>query len=339
MWRAVASLLVSLWLGLPLSVNAHPLAPALLELHASPAGAVEVLWRQYAVQQAGNLEVTPRLPPDCKPESAVTTELEAHGALVKRWRMQCPPGDWTGRRIAVAGLRADGMNVIVRLTDQHGERAQRLLSAGDTDFLVPSPAAPAAVLSRYLKLGAAHLAGGLDHLLFLVGLLMVVRGRGRLFGCVTAFTVGHSLTLALAVLGLVRVDSMLMELGIALSLLILARELLARRPGLLRRKPLLMAGLFGLLHGLGFASALHDIGIPAQQIVLALLGFNLGIELGQLLVIAAAILCTRCWLLWGPEQTGLGRAGPLIPAYILGAAAAYWTLVRATALQLAAPML
>ena len=192
----------------------------------------------------------------------------------------------------------------------------------------PLSLSPAQVVHRYVKLGALHIAGGPDHLLFVAGLLLLATGLRRMLLTLSAFTLGHSMTLALAVLGIVKPAVPLIEVLIALSVLLLARELGcppgAAPPSLSRRSPATLALLFGLLHGLGFAGALTQAGLPPAQLPLSLLCFNLGVELGQLVFVLAIQVPLRA-LLWAL------RTKPRLmqlPGYALGTLAMLWTLQR-----------
>ena len=357
-----------LGLLLPALAAAHPLAPALLQLQESAPGHYDVLWRT-SVTRAQRLDVAPELPSDCLASGEPQIATEGGDAVVARWQVQCASA-LTGRRIAVQGLAQSGINVIVHIRSASGV-IDALLGPDQTEFVVPEPAAQSPVFGSYLRLGVEHLLGGFDHLLFVAGLLLLdlfpkilsaspvsqtarmplwgvpTGGRRRiklsgpglvrrwrpLLLTITAFTLGHSLTLALASLGLIKVPQAWAELGIALSILLLAVEI-ARpasvAPSLLRRWPWLMAAGFGLLHGLGFAGVLGETGLPQGAIVQALLAFNLGIELGQLLWVLA--LLGLAWaglkLLRNPSET----TARVLPAYLIGSLAAYWCWDRLAAL-------
>ena len=281
--------------------RAHPLAPALLEVVERPGAHVEVAFRQPATRVPG-VALEPRLPSTCRRTSPVRVERDG-AAVVERFEATCGPGGLIGSRLAVAGLAASPTDVLLRVVLGNGDRVQAVLSAARPDYLVPAHASRIEVSRQYATLGVTHIAGGFDHLLFVLGLLMLVAGDvRRLLLTVTAFTVGHSVTLSLAVLGVVRFPTGAIELAIALSVFLLAVELCrspAERPSPLRRFPWLMAGGFGLLHGFGFAGALARVGLPDAEIPLALLAFN------------------------------GARAEPI---YALGTLAAFWCLERVVAL-------
>lgn len=187
------------------------------------------------------------------------------------------------------------------------------------------------VARSYLGLGIEHLLTGLDHVLFVIGLVLLVSSWRSLIATVTSFTLGHSVTLTLATLEVVSVPTLVFELAIAFSILVLGAELAREEPGetWLRRRPWAMAFGFGLLHGLGFAGALSEIGLPAADIPLALFSFNVGIELGQLLIVAPLALAIA---FAGERLRALPAPLLRVPAYVIGSLAAYWCIERAALL-------
>jgi HupE / UreJ protein len=316
------------WLGLllawPALAGAHPLAPALLELRESAPQRYEVLWRTTVAQVRG-VEVAPELPASCTavtPRQRAVTDGEA---LEARWSVHCE-GGLQGQQLAVAGLDGSGINVVIRLEELNGAVVSGILDLGAPRFTVPARGTTAQRFGQYVRLGTGHLLTGLDHVLFVLGLLCIVSGARALVVTITSFTLGHSLTLAAAALGVVRFDAALAELGIALSLVAVAFAILrpAGRPSLLTRRPALLTFGFGLLHGFGFAGALTEVGLPQGEIAPALLAFNLGIEAGQLLLVAAALALLRLARI-APDLPRLSRA---VPAYIIGSLAACWCIER-----------
>jgi hypothetical protein len=188
------------------------------------------------------------------------------------------------------------------------------------------------IAGTYFGLGAEHILLGVDHLLFVLGLLLLVRGIGPLVKTITAFTLAHSLTLCASVLGLVPVDRAPIEAAIALSIILLAREIVAADRGVLHlthRKPWLVAFVFGLLHGFGFAGALGDIGLPQRAVPLALLFFNVGVEAGQLLFVL--VLVALATVAGKSARAGLPRLKPAL-GYALGALATLWFIDRLPAI-------
>jgi len=312
---------------------AHPLAPGLLELEQVGPTRYAVLWRTPVVR-AGAQTVAPRLPAACASVSPPVTQPGSAEVMTTRWLAECPEG-LGGQVLTVDGLAGSGINVIVRVVNRDGAELQALLGADAPAVTVQFAGAPA--FTHYVALGAGHLAGGLDHVLFLLGLFLlsgaVAGGRERaraLLVTATAFTAGHSVTLGAAALGFVPLPQAVAEALIAATVLALALELArpaTARAGLLRRRPAAMAGAFGLVHGLGFAGALREIGVPPADLPLALLGFNLGIELAQLALLAAL------WLVAGAARTlPAPRAAHAAPAYLIGSLAACWLLERSVGL-------
>ncbi len=250
----------------------------------------------------------------------------------RRWNVGCGVASLVGERFAVRGLDAQNGEALLRLELIDGRRVQTVLRADRPAFTVPAGDTGLAVTASYAALGVEHILSGIDHLLFVLGLVLLVRGRREILGIMTAFTLGHSVTLALATLGIVNAPTQPIEVLIAASIVVIALELTRGRAlvndaasgrSLLLRRPWLVACAFGLLHGFGFAGALAQIGLPRGEIPLALLSFNLGIELGQI-AFATAILALLAML--PPRWHAAGR---LTAAYGIGALAMLWLFERA----------
>ncbi len=329
----VHGLLRTLTLSLLLAgsgAQAHPLAPVLLELAERGDGEVEVSWKQpLRVAQGG--ERRPVLPASCSRVATLPGAADAFGTT-ERWLLDCGAEGLVGQRLGVSGLEIAGTDALVRVSLRDGRRLQRVLRPGEPILEIPTRTPRLAVVRDYAGLGVRHILGGADHLLFVFGLLLLVGGGGRLVQTVTAFTVGHSITLGLATLGFVHFPSRPIEVLIALSAFWLAVDL-ARDPSAraswMQRAPWLVAGSFGLLHGLGFAGALAEVGLPSGEIPLALLSFNLGIEAGQLFFVGG-VIAARAAL----HRLALPRPawGARVPVYAMGSLAAFWCLERAALL-------
>jgi len=307
------------------SAAAHPLAPALLELTAHDGGGFEVLWR---LPQLRALGVTPsvRLPAPCHQEDLAREAVTARG-IERRWRVACDMGDLIAADIEFAGLIAPA-SVVVRVIAADGTTVDGLVTAERPRFRVHLAPSPLAVVRAYVRLGLEHIVTGPDHLLFIFGLVLLASTWRRVLVTVTAFTAGHSLTLALAALGLVSLPSGPIELAIAASVLVVAIEAARAIESTTREvgHPWTLAAGFGLLHGLGFASALNDLGLAAGALVVALVSFNVGIELGQIafvaVVLSLSVLARRVF-------TGLPIWASRVPVYGMGTLAAYWCFERA----------
>lgn len=305
--------------------SAHRLAPSLLELQPQPQGRVDVHWKTPLVRAAG-VEILPELPGHCRALGERTAERGADAASL-RWSVNCGERGLLGSTVAVRGLEASGTGALVRVVSGEGHDIQVLLSAQRPSFVVPRRASLFSVLRDYAWLGFRHIGSGLDHLFFVWGVMLLVRSGRKLLVTLTAFTLGHSLTLSLAVLGWLDFPGAIVEVAIAASVFAIALELTRRgvRPSALARRPWTLALGFGLLHGMGFAAALAEVGLPSEEILAALLAFNLGIELGQLAWIALA-LAAALLLRSGGWQLPARLAR--LPAYAIGSTATFWMLDR-----------
>jgi hydrogenase/urease accessory protein HupE len=223
------------------------------------------------------------------------------------------------------------IDVLVRLQRSDGTAQVVRLTPLTPAFVVEDAPRWTAVATTYLGLGVEHILLGIDHLLFVLAMLLLVRSWGRLVATITAFTVAHSITLALATLGFVHVPPQPVEAAIALSIVFVATEIVhgrMGRTGLTERWPWVVAFAFGLLHGLGFASALREVGLPEQAIPAALLFFNLGVELGQLAFVGVVlVLLASLRSLQLPAPAWSWR----LASYSIGAVAMYWTIERVVA--------
>lgn len=328
-WLSVLALLA---LANPAGVLAHSFEPALLDLHEGAPGVFDVKWKAPgagAVPAAADVALLPELPPSCRETGRDRSSTDGRHFA---WRVDCGPNRLRGEMLSIRGIESSRVDTIVQITWREGATISAVLHRGAPEFVVPGGGAmpaggTAAVFRSYLRLGAEHILFGVDHLLFVLGLMLLVDTWGMLLRTITAFTLAHSLTLALAVLGLVHVPPAPIEAMIALSIVLLALELTRGRdalPTFTRRYPWAVAFVFGLLHGLGFAGALTQIGLPAGQIPLSLFSFNLGVEGGQLLFVLAML---------GPATLFKRRAWrwhwvELVPAYTMGGLAVAWTLER-----------
>jgi hydrogenase/urease accessory protein HupE len=253
----------------------------------------------------------------------------ANGMAVLRWTVAVP-GGLDGKVIGFAGLPQARIDVLARMARADGTVQLERILAVDPQFTVkPSPGA-FEVVRTYTVLGIEHILTGFDHLLFVLALVIIVRGTKRLLWTVTAFTVAHSITLALATLGIIHVPGPPVEAMIALSIVFVASEIVQQqrgREGLASTQPWLVAFTFGLLHGLGFAGALAQVGLPENSIPLALLFFNVGVEIGQLLFIVAVLAAMRLATRLAGDRLDL-RRGAIVSAYAIGTLASYWTIER-----------
>ena len=326
--RTFVAVAAWLWLGaMPESGTAHPLDPALLELRESREAGIEVLWR-VPLSQRVDTPFRPVLSRSCAERSAPQVS-QTGSSLTTRWQADCGERGLVGTQVGIEGLRERKTDALLRIHLTDGRLIQAVLRGDAPVFTVPERPGRLDIVRDYLRLGVEHILTGLDHLLFVLGLVLLARGR-QLLWTITAFTLGHSVTLSLAVLGVVRIPPAPVEALIAVTIFVVAVELTRDTDGSGwgRRFPWVMAFGFGLLHGLGFAGALAQVGLPSKEIPLALFTFNVGIELGQL-VFVGLVLATRAALGMLPERWL--RAGARVPAYAIGSLAAFWVFDRVRA--------
>lgn len=308
---------------------AHESRPAYLEITELDGGRYEVLWKRPALGDRV-LALEPRLDPPCA-EGASASYAPA-GSAVERWTIDCGGDGIAGRELRIDGLETTLTDVLVRIAHRSGVSEQVLLKPGAPSHRIAGTPDRLQVATGYTRLGIEHILSGYDHLLFVLGLMLLVRKLGPLVRTITAFTLAHSLTLALATLGFVRVSPAPVEAAIALSIVYLAAEVIhvrQGRPGLTARYPWLIAFGFGLVHGLGFAGALREVGLPEHEIPTALLFFNVGVELGQLMFVA---LCLG--LLWALRRLAIRLPAwtEVVPVYVMGSIAAFWFVTRTSAI-------
>ena len=321
--------------GLIGPTQSHEVRPGYLQLKEIAEGSFDVIWKVPG-QGGRKLGLEVALPQGCTVTEPASRTVG--GAYVERWRARCN-GALEGGTILIEGLVKTRTDVLVRIERLDGSTQTVRLTPDEPNFRVAVTAGPWAVIKTYFALGVEHILLGIDHLLFVLALLFLVGNWPRLIGTVTAFTLAHSLTLAAATLGWVKVPQSPVEALIALSIMFIAVEVLHRtqgRLGIAARRPWLVAFAFGLLHGLGFAGALSEIGLPQNAIPLALAFFNIGVEVGQLLFIAAVF--GLFWVIRSitertaerPLVTTWDVAGAVArpSAYVIGTLASFWLFQR-----------
>ncbi len=320
--------LAVLVLGASSEVAAHPLAPSVLSFEQGSEGAVTMRWRAPVKRPTGQ-SLRPQIPESCVEVGAPERHKTEDGTAVEETRtLRCDPPDMVGAVVRIDGFADSSVNVVVRIVRADGDVHHEILDTRTPELTVVAPHEESHSFFGYLALGVQHLLTGWDHLIFVLGLLILFGWHRRLIAAVTAFTVGHSLTLALSVFGIVSVPMALVEALIAFTIVVLALEIQMGRHGPVWKHPWTLPAALGLLHGLGFASVLFDAGLPSNEIPLALLGFNLGLEVGQLGVIVAAGLSFSVIRKAVPSSWQSNRT---LPAYIIGSLAAFWVIERTLA--------
>lgn len=325
MRRLAAALFCLVQVLLAVPAKAHELRPAYLDLRETGANQFSLVWKVPALGDS-RLGLYVRLPDGCRPRAEPVASFEA-GAFFERWTAVCPDG-LKGRRIAIDGLRATLTDALVRIANADGSvQVARL-----------TPEAPALTLTgaqtvletgrTYFLLGFEHILSGIDHLLFVLALMLLIRDRWMLVATISAFTLAHSITLAGSALGYLSLPQKPVEAAIALSIAFVARELARSGPGQRRYAetyPWVVAFVFGLLHGFGFAGALKETGLPQMDVPLALLAFNLGVEAGQLSFVAAALVTFKA----AAALSGMALApARVVAAYVIGTVSMLWLVER-----------
>ena len=318
--RRLLLLLACCWCSV---LGAHEVRSAYLQVQQTAEERFDMMWLVPARGEF-RLDINVKLPSDCESSGEALGWLEG-GTFVERRTVLCN-GGLAGKRLEIEGLDYTVIDALVRFERLDGTTQIGRVTPSDPGLLMTASETWGEVASTYSLLGIEHILLGIDHLLFVLALLMLVPNLRMLFWTITAFTLAHSLTLAAATLGWVHVPQQPVEAVIALSILLVATEIVhwrQGRTGVTRRWPWLVAFTFGLLHGFGFAGALSEIGLPEHAIPVALLFFNLGVEAGQLMFIAASLI------LWaGLRQLTLPQWAWRIPVYGIGSMAAFWVIDR-----------
>ncbi|UCF41681.1 MAG: HupE/UreJ family protein [Gemmatimonadota bacterium] len=326
-----ALLLTFLLVGAAHAAVAHEVRPGYLELREVSPGRYEVMWKH---PMSGEVEIrlTPVFPGECADAGGGGSQQTGTIAVIVRTTIVCE-GGIRGLTIGIEGLRETTTDVLVRIHHGDGAVETHLIRPVSPTYVVGSGSGKAA---SYLRLGIEHILMGVDHLLFVLGLLLIVRDRWMLLKTITSFTIAHSITLAIATLGYATAPVLPLNAAIALSILFLGPEIVRSMRGetsLTIRHPWVVAFAFGLLHGFGFASGLTTLGLPTHEIPIALLLFNVGVEIGQLFFVALILLLARSFrtleIRW-PRWVGWA------PAYVVGSLGAFWFIQR-TIVLLSAP--
>jgi len=308
---------------------AHEARPGFLELRETGKGTYSFLWKKPS---GGEIEIyiAPIMPKECRLATAGQQQLTP-GALIVRGSLQCD-GGIEGKTLAIDGLESTITDVIVRLHHADGRLESHVLKPMNPSVTLGARTTAWQRAGAYLRLGVEHILLGVDHLLFVLGLLLIVADRWMLVKTITSFTVAHSLTLAVATLGYASAPIAPLNAVIALSILFLGPEIVRRWRGQTSftiEHPWVVAFAFGLLHGFGFASGLTSMGLPQAEIPLALLLFNVGVEIGQVSFVALILLLERAFRTLEIRWPRLVRA---LPGYAVGSLGAFWAIQRTLAL-------
>ena len=302
----------------------HEMRPGYLEITERDTGEYDVYWK--VPRTAGmKLNISPVFSDHFEPVGP-TSRRVLGDAVVEQWSVRSHE-PLAGQTIEIAGLEKTMTDVLVRLSLLAGNTTIRL-TAATPSYSIPTQPTVLTIAWTYFVLGVEHILFGIDHLLFVLALLLIVDGSWKLVKTITAFTIAHSITLALATVGLIHVPGPPVEAVIALSIVFVAVEIVKRERGVIgltQRQPWIVAFSFGLLHGFGFAGALVEIGLPTSDLPMALLTFNIGVEIGQLIFVVAFLLAWR--LVRSVPLSWPSWSAKVLP-YAIGSIAAFWVIDR-----------
>ncbi len=305
---------------------AHEARPAYLEMKETAPGLFSVLWRT-PVLAGRRLPVVLSIPEDVRNMKEPTVQ-ELADSLVERRSIDVGPNGLEGRRIEFVGLQLTITDVLARVEMLDGRKVTAIARPSQPWIEMAASQTWLGVAGTYVVQGIRHILFGADHMLFVLGLLLIVKDRWMLLKTVTAFTVAHSITLAIATLGYAEVPVLPLNATIALSILFLGPEIVRSWRGetsFTIRHPWVVAFAFGLLHGFGFASALTGAGLPRRELPLALVTFNVGVELGQVAFIALILALERSFRIL---EVRWPRWVQALPGYTVGSLGAFWTVQR-----------
>ncbi len=326
MLQIVSTLILLL---LATSSVADEIRPGYLELNEETPNTFSVVWK-VPKKSDQKVLLQAHFPDSCTNKTPITSH-RVNNAMLQRWYIHCTD-NIVGERISVKDLGNSNTDVLLRLKWLDKSVSTAVLKPSSPFYIIPEKSTAIDMAMTYLLLGIEHILLGVDHLLFVFALLLIVNSTRRLIVTITAFTLAHSITLGAATLGFVNVPQQPVEAMIALSILFLAMEYVhvkQGRKGTAARWPWLIAFVFGLLHGFGFAGALAEIGLPEQAIPLTLIFFNIGVELGQLLFVAAVLALG--WTLRQLKQPRLLEKAETVAVYSIGGLSSFWLFERISA--------
>ena len=306
--------------------SAHESRPAYLEVKETSAGQFSLLWRT-PVLAGMRLPIVLKLPDDVKNLREPSVQELADSFLERRW-IDAGPNGLAGQRIEFPGLQGTITDVLVRVEMLDGRSWTTIVHPSQPWVEITAAQTRLQVMGSFVVQGIRHILFGADHMLFVLGLLLIVKDRWMLLKTITAFTVAHSITLAIATLGYAEAPVLPLNAAIALSILFLGPEIVRSWRGetsFTIRHPWVVAFAFGLLHGFGFASALTSAGLPKAELPVALLSFNVGVEIGQLSFVALILSLERAFRIL---EVRWPRWAEALPGYTVGSLGAFWTVQR-----------
>ncbi len=307
-----------------LSGRAHEIRPAYLQIIQTSETTYEVFWKVPSMGDAVP-KIQPVFPPFFNID-VLKIPNQIPGSVIYSYKLSSKE-PLQGKILTIEGLNKTLIDVLVNITYLNGEKVTFMLQPDKDSSIIPGETTKIDVIKTYAELGIEHILLGIDHLLFVLALIIITKGKWKILKTITAFTIAHSITLTLAALGIVDFPTPPVEAVIALSIVFLAVEIVKNLNGkqtLTSRKPWLVAFTFGLLHGFGFAGALANIGLPQQEIPLALAFFNIGVELGQIAFVLVVLAVIKLLAFKKNWPVFIKK----VPAYAIGSMAVFWMIER-----------
>ena len=306
---------------------AHEVRPAFLQVIQTSENSYNVFWKVPSLGDG-----VPKINPVFAPFFSIEELKQPNqipGSVIYSYKISSTES-LQGTILRIEGLNKTLIDALVTIDYLNGEKVTFMLQPDKDSEIIPGESSTYEVIKTYTKLGIEHILLGIDHLLFVLALILITKGRWKILKTITAFTLAHSITLSLAALGYVNFPGAPVEAVIALSIVFLAVEIIKNLKGkqtLTSKKPWLVAFTFGLLHGFGFAGALADIGLPQNDIPLALAFFNIGVELGQIAFVVVVLVFIKI--------LSIKKEWPVIikqiPSYAIGSIASFWMIERVVA--------
>ncbi len=302
----------------------HEIRPAFLQIIQTTENTYEVFWKVPSIEGA-----VPKIHPVFPPFYTVdelNSPNQFPGSVIYSYKISSNK-PLQGSVLSIEGLNKTLIDALVTITYLDGEKVTLMLQPDKDSTIIPGKSSTYAVIKTYAKLGVEHIVLGIDHLLFVLALIVITKGKWRIIKTITAFTIAHSITLSLAALGYINFPVPPVEAVIALSIVFLAVEMIKNQTGkqtITSKKPWLVAFTFGLLHGFGFAGALANIGLPQQDIPFALAFFNVGVEIGQIAFIIVVLGIIKLLSYKKDWPVFVQKT----PAYVIGSLASFWLVER-----------
>ena len=311
------------------SAYSHALAPSLLQLEElGGAGRTNeglfLYWKTSA--KSNGYPLSPKLPSNCELQAKPTFATDTQSVTLTG-QVNCSSTSLVGHSIGIYNIQNNITPVLVRIKRADGSTVSGLINAENPEFVVPEKSSIGDVIEEYVELGLEHLLTGYDHVLFVIAIVLLISRVGTLIKAISCFTLGHSISLALSTFNVISLPTGIVEILIAASIVAMALEI-CNKTSLFERNVWLVATAFGVLHGLGFAAVLSDFDLPKTELISALLSFNVGIEIGQLLVVAVCLVLGKIVIFLKAKGLDIVASSPRYVAYAFGSISAFWVIER-----------